>query len=729
MKGEIKLFIEIDGNIYNSINISSVREVEETVDSSTVYKVITVFKNGRQIIEEYDNKSDADDEYEKILASGPSGGGGDMSNYYTKDEINQRDESLLTSAVGTFIKSASSSTDVGTNSSKRLNFSSYTPGEYVFYNYSTMSSLYYSVITSDSNVSEGDFTTGRNTYMFKLKMILDVTEGISSYDAGTTIGYITFYDFSNYSEVTYRLYITSQSKIATDTMSSLASSSEMSTAIKSVNSLPTADSTYSGKIYQYKGTTNQNYTKGYFYICNNSTGSYAWHQIDVQPSSSGGQVYQHISTASSDDFGRTSANAIDFTTLQKGTHIFKNVSTSNKLYYKYKKTSSSSYTSTSFTYGNSYTSGNQYSTYFIIEIFEDMSGGIYELNLDNGYTVALISVYVNSNYSKLVYSMVIIDKTTGTIDYGTRSNLASSSQLRSVYQTANSASSTANQNTQSISALDTRVTALEQGGGGSGGQTEYVTDYGGISYPPSIMWSSSSNSFTYAKNTAEFKEGASEFIDVNLYVDQMYNDKTDVEMSYIYSTAMLDTSDVIIPNVVLKIYSTYDDSELSSIDVGNVTLAYDSMSNKWKFSKYGVSFTSVMSGQNVYCKLFYGGSEESSVTDASTYISVGGMAAEFKYSAIKTDIADKGFMQMYYIPNSLEWSMFYSGTNYDGTIIPLYGSSGFYVEAFIGNKMSGSDTFELVLLVHPNNNTVYKIIVSQNDTVSVYYLNFQSTSV
>lgn len=75
MKGEIKLFIEIDGNIYNSINISSVREVEETVDSSTVYKVITVFKNGRQIIEEYDNKSDADDELEKILSAGPSGGG------------------------------------------------------------------------------------------------------------------------------------------------------------------------------------------------------------------------------------------------------------------------------------------------------------------------------------------------------------------------------------------------------------------------------------------------------------------------------------------------------------------------------------------------------------------------------------------------------------------------------------------------------------------------------
>lgn len=487
------MFIELDDNNYNSINISSVKEVEKTEDNTTIYQVIITFKNGQQMVKSYDNKSDADAELEEILSAGPSGGGGDLSNYYTKSETEQLDTQTLNSAKG------------------------YTDEKVV------------------------------NT-------------------------------------------------------------------VPTVTAMPNASSTYNGKVYQYIGTTDQNYTNGYFYICNNSGGSYAWHQLNVQPSSSGGQVYQHISTSSTNDFGKNSENAIDFTTLQKGTHIFKNVSTYYKLYYKYKKTSSSSYTSTSFTYDISYSNSPQYSSYFIIEIFEDMSGGIYELNLDNGYNVALISVYVNNDYSELVYSMVVSNKKTGTIDYGTRSNLASSSQLRNVYLTANSASQESYQNTQSISALDTRVQALEKGGGGSGGsQTEYISDAAGTPYPPSTPWSETGyNTFSWSKNVAEFKDGTDEDLYLTLLPGSTY-DKISVNFNYNYMSAQLDTSDFTIPNVVIKIYNSDSGDELCTLDVGNVELKYNSGSNKWNFDKYDISYQYIMSGIKVACKMFYGESSGSGV--------------------------------------------------------------------------------------------------------------------
>lgn len=46
--------------------------------------------------------------------------------------------------------------------------------------------------------------------------------------------------------------------------------------------MPTADSSYLNKIYQYIGTTDANYTHGLFYTCVNNSGTYSWEQIDVQ---------------------------------------------------------------------------------------------------------------------------------------------------------------------------------------------------------------------------------------------------------------------------------------------------------------------------------------------------------------------------------------------------------------------------------------------------------------
>ncbi|MBR3209197.1 MAG: hypothetical protein IKN65_00120 [Clostridia bacterium] len=54
--------------------------------------------------------------------------------------------------------------------------------------------------------------------------------------------------------------------------------------------IPQALPYYLGKVYQYTGATNANYTHGYFYQCVSdgaSTPTYSWERIDVQPNSGG----------------------------------------------------------------------------------------------------------------------------------------------------------------------------------------------------------------------------------------------------------------------------------------------------------------------------------------------------------------------------------------------------------------------------------------------------------
>jgi len=53
--------------------------------------------------------------------------------------------------------------------------------------------------------------------------------------------------------------------------------------------MPTASADYLGKIVQYTGTTNANYTNGYFYVCvgttENDVTTYSWSNVEVQASS------------------------------------------------------------------------------------------------------------------------------------------------------------------------------------------------------------------------------------------------------------------------------------------------------------------------------------------------------------------------------------------------------------------------------------------------------------
>lgn len=57
-----------------------------------------------------------------------------------------------------------------------------------------------------------------------------------------------------------------------------------------VSALPTASATELGNIYQFTGTTDANYTNGYFYKCvsdGQTPATYSWAQTDVQPQAGG----------------------------------------------------------------------------------------------------------------------------------------------------------------------------------------------------------------------------------------------------------------------------------------------------------------------------------------------------------------------------------------------------------------------------------------------------------
>ena len=63
--------------------------------------------------------------------------------------------------------------------------------------------------------------------------------------------------------------------------------------------LPAASSTLVGKIYQYIGVTNVQYTNGYFYECVNDGGTYKWIQTNTQP----GTSYSDFTGATSQEAG------------------------------------------------------------------------------------------------------------------------------------------------------------------------------------------------------------------------------------------------------------------------------------------------------------------------------------------------------------------------------------------------------------------------------------------
>ena len=72
-----------------------------------------------------------------------------------------------------------------------------------------------------------------------------------------------------------------------------------------VESMPLATESDLGKVLQYIGTTDLNYTNGYFYKCVYKNSSYLWEQQNVQPDATGQTIQvDTMPTASADELGK-----------------------------------------------------------------------------------------------------------------------------------------------------------------------------------------------------------------------------------------------------------------------------------------------------------------------------------------------------------------------------------------------------------------------------------------
>lgn len=88
---------------------------------------------------------------------------------------------------------------------------------------------------------------------------------------------------SNYNQLTNKPSINSVTLSGNKTSADLG----LQDAIQ-IDTMPTASATYVGKVVQFVGATDANYTHGYFYECTTDGSTYSWTQLNVQPSSGGG---------------------------------------------------------------------------------------------------------------------------------------------------------------------------------------------------------------------------------------------------------------------------------------------------------------------------------------------------------------------------------------------------------------------------------------------------------
>ena len=151
----------------------------------------------------------------------------------------------------------------------------------------TCSDLPAGIVNSEINVYINDGTTAANKVI-----ILELTSGnvapyrwIYVYWNGGT-------DTSGWQ--TWQETLVSGTNIKTINGESLLGSGNLSVGgIPQYTTMPTATSSNVGEIAQYSGTTDANYTNGYFYKCvsdGENPATYSWTRIDVQPAGSGGGI-------------------------------------------------------------------------------------------------------------------------------------------------------------------------------------------------------------------------------------------------------------------------------------------------------------------------------------------------------------------------------------------------------------------------------------------------------
>ena len=274
-----------------------------------------------------------------------------------------------------------------------------------------------------------------------------------------------------------------------------------------------------------------------------------------------------LSNSSSNNKGTSSANAIDLNTLIKG-HKYRYVNSGGSttyFYYKYNLGSSnvnkslrvdsqmSSYTSVTFQ--------EQYMYWNRVDI--EMLANVSDFsNLVVNQPIAILTfdygdgTFAPNNNTKNVRVEAVIYKSSSTAiaaacTWGHFNNYGLASVLNGINSDASSA-------IQQCSALDTRVTALEQGGGGGGGSETLVAagsvDGTGMTY---INWVPSASYNGYTLNVS-LNVGTSEFSSLSIAV---------VDPNHT-ATGTIPSSG----KFIIKLKDSVNDSVLTTIDVGQLTI-------------------------------------------------------------------------------------------------------------------------------------------------------------
>lgn len=112
------------------------------------------------------------------------------------------------------------------------------------------------------------------------------------------------------------------------------------------NIMPEASAEYENVIIQYIGTTDQDYTQGYFYVCVSDgldPATYSWEQLNIQPAPDMSNYEQNLNkvtsiTSSATDTQYPSARAVYSALLNSGLPIYTYTSTSSN-YFRLKQAS------------------------------------------------------------------------------------------------------------------------------------------------------------------------------------------------------------------------------------------------------------------------------------------------------------------------------------------------------------------------------------------------------
>lgn len=125
--------------------------------------------------------------------------------------------------------------------------------------------------------------------------ICNITDDMDDFEGGTTV-------------------VANPTGVATDELEKIQIGSDIYSVGSTiqVSTIPTASADYVGKVYQYIGTTTQDYTHNYFYECVNNSGTYSWVQKNVQPTTDANAYHTDDSTEA------TLANDDAFPFLQAG---------------------------------------------------------------------------------------------------------------------------------------------------------------------------------------------------------------------------------------------------------------------------------------------------------------------------------------------------------------------------------------------------------------------------